>query len=862
MTGRPGPRPPAVVGWLLDRLDPTGVLRGDLDEEYLRYRYPEGSARARVWYWGQALRSLPALVRAGVPRPGGGPGVATDLAQGFRSVRRRPAGSALVVITLGLGLGVNAAVFSLLHSVVLRPLPFDREEELVRIHPDELFYTDLAGANALIDRTSTLVAALPWGRTLLTFEGDGPAEEVRGARVDWRHFDVLGVRPLIGRAFTEADARTWPSTAVVLSHELWVRRFGSAPEVVGRSVPIGGRMQTIVGVMPPAHLPMEPDWEAWAPLPLDAAAVSDLPLALNARLRPGVDLGEARDDVRGAFAQVGAAQGSPIDEADLAAIRVVPLRDHLLGSVDRSLFVLYGAVLAVLLLAGANVANLRAAQGVTRGRELAVRASLGAGRSRILGQLAAEATILALLGGVVAWGLAWGLHGWALSRMPVEVPRGGQWSMGPVTVIYTLLASLVVGLLSGLLPALHLRESRSLAAHARPGHGARERISAALVAGEVAGAVILLVAAGLMLRSFSALRSVDPGFDTRGVVAVRVAPPPQRVEGPDQTVAWWDEVLAATASIPGVEAEGGILFLPMTPGGAWSAVRAEGAGLADEELPSGSFRIVAPGYFEALGVPLVAGRTLQRTDGADTEPVAVINESLARLAFGDADPVGRTLEVGRGDPDRLRVVGVVADVRQSALREEAWPEFYRPLAQRPTSRMYLVARGGEDTSATLAALQRTVREVDAQAVLSRPTTLEGLVADDLSSTRLVATLLAIFGGVAILLGGVGVYGVTASAVARRRGEIGIRKALGAPGGRVARAAMARALMPVGVGLLLGAIGAAALSGLLSTLLFGVEARDPLTFLIVPLLLGAVATAAVTIPTLRAARVDPVQTLRG
>lgn len=860
----PRRRPPALAGWLLDRLDPSGSIRGDLDEEYLRYRRPEGAVGARLWYWGQVVRSLPRMTGR---REGEGAGAwaarrGADLGQALRAVRRRPGASGLTVATLGLALGVNVAVFSLVQAVVFRDLPFEAASRLVRLHPDELFYVDLAGAQALAEEASTVERVLPWGRTLFTFTGSDPAEEVRGATVAWDHFEGLGARPLLGRGFVRGDAEVVPADAVVLSHGLWVRRFGADPGVVGRRVEVGERPRTVVGVMGPDHVPMEPDWEAWSPMPLDAEAFAGRALAVNALLRPGVTQDEARDDLRRALVAAWARGGYTATDDDVAAIRVVPLRDHLLGDVGRPLGVLYAAVLAVLLLACANVANLRLAQGESRAPEMAVRASLGAGRGRLVGQLVLESLVLAAVGGALALGLAGALHAWGAGRLPAGMPRASQWTLGGATVAYAVASAAGAGLLAGLLPAWRLAGGRGLARRARGAGPGAERLSALLVTAEVAGSVVLLVAAGLMLRSFAALRAVDPGFETDGVVAVRVTPTSDRVAGPAETAAYWDAVLEAAGAVPGVEARGAIMFLPMSPGGAWSAVRREGSSVPDDEVPSGSFRIVTPGYFETLGVRRLAGRLFEAGDDAGGEPVAVINESLARLVFGDDDPVGRTLLVGRDEPDPLRVVGVVADVRQSQVRDEAFPEFYRPAAQEPFARMYLVARsGGGDPGATLAGLQGAVKSVDAGAILSRPVTLDALVAESVGATRLVTQLLALFGVVALTLGAVGVYGVTASAVARRRREIGIRKALGAPAGAVAGGTLIRALVPVFGGLLLGAVGAAAASGLLDTLLFEVDARDPVTFVVVPVVLGLVALAAVAGPTLRASRIDPVRTLR-
>lgn len=852
---------PRLAGWMIDLLDPSGAVRGDLDEEFARYQVPgKGRVRAHVWYWGQVLRTLPRLMTGGSVVGSVVGRVVDDVAQALRALRRRPRSTALIVATLGLGLGANAGVFSLVHSVILQPLPFEHADRLIRIRPEVLFYTQLGEARAVAEAAPTIEAGLPWGRTLFLFTDADPAAEVRGAGVEWDHFERLGTRPLLGRTFRREDAEADPSDAIVISHGLWVRRFGADSALVGRRVEVRGRLRTIVGVMGPEHVPMEPDWEAWSALPLDAERVAGAAMAMNALLRPGVSMSQAHDDVRRAFAEVWARRGSIATDEELAEITVVRLRDHLLGGVDRPLGVLLGAVVAVLLLACANVANLRLADGSGRTAEIAVRASLGASRMRILGQLVWEVVILSAVGAGVALLLAWGFQAWGVQRIPEGVPRSSQWVVGGAVVAYTVGAALIAGLLAGVLPAWHAAGGRGAAGIARGGRSAGARLSGVLITAEMAGSVVLLIGAGLMLRSFSELRDVDPGFEPERAVAVRVVP--SQIQGSEEEgfEGFYRRVEEGAGSLPGFEAVGSIMFLPMTPGGAYSAFRELGATETTEDSPSTSFRIVTPGYLTAMGIALRAGRNFDGSEEAGGVEVGLVNETLARMAFGADDPVGRTLTVGRAEPQAIQVIGVVADVRQSDLREAGQPELYRPIAQQSQGTMYVVARTSLDSDEALAALQASIKAVDPGAVLSRAVAVSEVVGQNLGQTRSVMQLLTLFSVVALALGTVGVYGVASHAVARQRREIGIRLALGARGAQEALRTVGVGLAPVGLGVAVGVAVAMAGSGVLSTLVYGVGTRDLGTFVAVPVLLAIAALGSIVVPAIRVTGIDPVRSL--
>ncbi len=865
--------PPELAGCLLDlldRRDAQGTVRGDLDEEFERHVLPAlGARRARRWYWRQTLASVPRLVGRRFPGFAGGGipplGLFADVGRALRSLQRRPGPTAAVGLTFALALGANVSVFSVVYGVLLRALPYADADRVVRIHPDELFYIRLGGAQRFAREAGSFESVVPWGRTIFTFVGEGRGEEARGGIVQWDHFRMLGVEPALGRTFREDDAQESSYGVVVLSHGLWMRRFGGDPAVVGTRVDINGRMRTIIGVMGRGYVPIEPDWEAWAPLPLDPEVVPGVALAMNGRLRPGVTIQQASVDMRSAFRTVWAEDGYTATPKELAAVRLVPLRDFMLGEVSRPLWVLMGGVLAILLLACANVANLLLTQGESRAGSLAIQLSLGAPPRRVAAQLMAETALTALFGCAVGLWLGWVVISWAGGRLPAALPRSNDIGMGGQVVLFGLCAMVVAALLAGLYPVAHTVRSGlryNLGIAGRGGSERPGRAAQVLVAFETALAMVLVAGATLMLQSFRALRHADPGFDPVGVVTVRVAPPAGRYDGAGALDGLYRRIATEVGAIPTVRSVGGIMFLPMTSGGAWTRYRTGAAPVENEEnAPSASFRVVLPGYFEALGVRQVQGRSFEEDDDASAPPVTVINETMARAFFPGEDPIGQLLYQGADGTDAYTIVGVVADVHQADLREASYPEAYFPLAQEPFPRMYVLARTDGDVDAVLAAMQRTILSVDDGIVLSRAGLVTDIVAATVADTRILSTLLTLLGLVALLLGAVGTYGVTSHAVSRRMREIGIRMALGAEGSRVAARTVALGMLPVGVGVGVGALASLASGRVLTGLLFGVAPTDSVTLIAVSAILAATALLALTVPAVRASTVDPVRTLR-
>jgi len=766
-------------------------------------------------------------------------------------------------------MGTNTAVFSVVHGVLLKDLPYSEADRMVRINPDELFCTDLANARRFAERTDVFDRVSAWGRTLLTFVSDSEGEEVRGAQVEWHHFDTLGVQPALGRTFLPEDASA-SGQPLLLSYGLWQRRFGGDSAVVGQAVRLSGSTGTIIGVLPADHMPLEPDWLVWTLLPADANR-SQNPLAMNARLRPGATLDQALLATRAAYTSMGVDAGSPLTDDELSAIAVIPLREHLLGDVSRPLLVLLGAVGFILLLACGNVMNLLLAQGAARDSEFALRLALGAGRGRIFGQFLMDVMVVAGVGAVNGLWLAGLALRWASSRLPVDIPRTTGIGFDTTVFLYSASAMVAAGLIAGTIPALRVARrslSGSIGSVTSRVSTEHRRLSSGLIATEVALSVLLVIGAGLMIRSVVALRSVNPGFDASTTVAVRVAPPSGRYRDATALDTFYASIRDEAKRSPFIDEAGGIMFLPMTPGGARSTYEVAGVPQSTRDRPTTSLRAVTPGYFEAMRIALRAGRFITAQDRADAPAVGIINEALAREAFAATDPVGRDLILGSGEEAGvLRVIGVVADVRQSDLRTATNPEVYRPESQVGFSRMYMVASsaaasgGADDLSQALGALQAAVRTVDPNALVSRSMHVESVVASSHAETQFIAEVLGIFGAVALLLGAIGVYGVTAHVVSRRRREIGIRMALGADRGTVALQTFLGGMVPILLGLGGGLVLTLLASRVLTSLLFNVTTTDPVTLVTAPLLLATTGALALAVPALRASRTNPVHSLR-
>ena len=793
--------------------------------------------------------------------------LARQAVQALRSWSRTPTLTAVALATLALGIGANTALFSILQGVVLSPLPYPDSEDIVRVWEgrpvsSEIFATIDDGV-ATEASESPFAALSIYGNASLILDTPGGPESLRAGLVSGGHFAVLGVEPALGRGFVDAEHHPGGDAVVVVSHHFWQQQLGGSATVLGTTVDLDGTPRTVVGVMPESHHPLSASWQLWLPLVIDTASEQHtdwLSYLMLGRLADGATPQIAQRATEAALAPL--REKYPDRDSLAQAVPVVPLRDVLVGDSGAMLWLLFAAVVAVLLIACTNVANLLLARIGGRRQELALRSALGASRRRLVVHLLAESLVLALVGGllgllVASWTLA-ALEG----PLTAELPRAEGIAIDSRVLVFNLVASLLAGLLFGLLPALRAsgRSSgdalRSASRDRSPGRS-QHRLGGGLVAAEVALAVVLVSGAGLLFKSFWNLHQVDPGFDSSQTTTLRVQPPANRYDDAARS-RFFVQVEERLATLPGVDAIGGINLLPMTSGNLFVSYRHPGMPASESARPV-SVRIVTPEYFPTIRVEPVEGRTLVAGDRADGEAVGLINETLARQLRAD-DPtrevLGAEIQFTPEDP-WFRVVGVIPDLRQRELDSAPGPTVYRPLSQETwdTQMTYTLRTAGPPPS--LRQLRRAVAEVDPGVPVSDVATFDAVIAASLGDDRRLVTLFGIFAALALVLGGLGVYGVTTHAVAQRRHEHGVRLALGARGLDVIRGALARALTPVAIGLLVGLVAALVAGPLLGRWLFEVEARDPMVLGGVLLFLTGCATLAGYLPARRAARVDPM-----
>jgi len=809
-----------------------------------------------------------------------------DVRFAFRQFARNPGFSAVAVLTLALGIGANTAVFSVVSRVLLRPLPYPDDESVVTV-----WNTHVEGQLALsenefleyegLDAPFESLGAYRFGP--LTLSGEGEAERLPGVYASAGALRALGVTPLAGRVFGPDDDLPGTALVILLSEPMWERRFGREPEVVGRIITLNGLARTVVGVVPAGfRLPggfTGPAPDVIAPLGLDRAAPDTRNIHYLrgvARLRRGVTLGQARGALAAAAARISERLGTLPETFSATAI---PVREDVVGSARTGLMILLGAVGLVLLVACVNIANLLLARSDTRIREMAVRVSLGAGRGRLIRQLCTETGVLALAGG--AAGLAVGVLGArALVAMsPPGLPRLDGVSAEPAVFGFCLFATVSTGLIIGLLPALRLSREEPVGALKGAGTGMRRGTGQAgaqtrrgLVTAQVSLAAMLSIGAGLLVRSFGELRAVDPGFDDVGVLTLQLSLPSTSYPDHPATRAFFDRLLVDVSALPGVDAVAGTTSLPLASGvGDWGVrIRGRGPDGLGEQGPVPDWIVVTPRYFEAMRIPLVEGRPFTRSDVAGGFQTAVISEEFARRHWPEGDALGAQIRMSTNIDTLWRtVVGIAADVHQTSLSDAPRPAMYLPHAQFPSttedwvmSQLNLVVRTHRAEAAGVAAGVRSVTgAVDPNLPIANLRTMREVTRDATATQRFQGVAFGVFALMALVLVVVGVYGVTVYLVARRTREIGIRIALGASPRGVRSFVLREGLIMTALGLAIGVAGAWMLSRLLAGLLYGVTARDPLTFVVVPLALGATVLISAAIPAARAARVDPLVALR-
>jgi predicted permease len=818
--------------------------------------------------------------------------VLQDLRYSLRTLARSPAFTAVAVLTLALGIGANSAVFSVVDAVLLRPLPYDEPDRLTLIWTNfgrDLPQNWVSGPEFRemqeLNRSFEAIGVVVPRTSSIT--GVGEPEQVGTAGASGNFFDVLRVDAALGRTFTAADDRATAEPTALLSYGYWQRRFGGDPGVVGRTMNIDGYPFTIVGVLPADFDIMHPDAEfpssvdIWFPIMPVVRAIfgvddyNALPrgshfLCSFGRLSPGVTLEQARADMNGVALRM---QELSPDYYDFEGwgLTVYSLHGDLVEGVKPALLVLLGAVAFVLLIACVNVANLMLARAAGREREIALRSALGAGRGRLIRQLLTESVTLALLGGVAGFGTAFLLVRSLSAVLPADLPRAAAIGVDPGILAFTLVVAVAAGILFGLAPAMGVGKQDLVDSLKEGGRGATtgrqgRRLRSGLVVAEMALALVLLVGAGLMLRSFARLLDSNPGYNPDGVLTLAV-PLPAAVSGDDaRVVGFFDRLLERVENLPGVSTAGAVSQLPL------SGTYSSGTTWVDrsEALPEDQWeleadrRSVSSDYFRAMGIQVERGRAFTPADRGDAPLVAIVDERFAQRFWPNEDPIGRHVSIGRGasGPVWCEVVGVVAHAKHYNLSSEGREQVYFPYRQRPSSQMYLAIRTATGDPAGLAgAVRREVWALDPNQPVDDVETMSARVNASLSGDRFNLLLLGGFAALALLMAAVGIYGVISYTVTQRSHEFGIRMALGADRSRVLSLVLKQGLRQAIVGVLLGAAAALALTRLMANLLFEVRPADPLTYIAVAALLVAVAVLACGIPALRAARYQPVEVLR-
>jgi predicted permease len=797
----------------------------------------------------------------------------------LRGLRRSPGFTAVAVLTLALGMGATSAIFTVVDGVLLRPLPYRDPDRIVTVlHGGN---GPVAPANYLDWRAgsrsfASTAAAQAWGTTLT---GRGPAESIAPAlQVTADLFAVLGVPAALGRTFRPGEDQPGAARTVVLGHRLWQRLFAADPQIVGQTLVLDGTPHQVIGVMP-AGFEFAPFWvrnaELWAPLDLGARRQdrNGESLRVFARLAPGVSRAEAQAETTALWQRL--ARQYPGDTR--ADVVIGSLHDKAVGKVRRPLLVLLAGVGFVLLIACANVANLLLARAAGRRKEMGIRTSLGAGRGRLVRQLLTESLVLALAGGALGLLLAHTGVQVLLALGPRDLPRLESIALDGRVLAFSAAVCLGTGLVFGLAPALAI--SRDLQGSLRDGgRGAtegigRHRARGLLVVSEMALAMVLLIGAGLMIRSFARLRAVDPGFDPRGVISVSVPQPslgdpltpltPElRLQRAAQRRDFARVLLARMRALGGVASAGGINHLPIS-GDLWMRELAvEGAPApAHGEEPRAIYRVITPGYIPTLGLTLLEGRDLTERDDQGAPGAVIVNETLARRLWPGQDPLGRQLRVEDGGPNPRTVVGLVRDVKQREWTAPAGPEMYLAYLQNPSSSLTLVVRAAGAPLALAPAIQQEIAAVDPRLPAARPRLMEAVVADAVGQPRFNLLLLDVFAGIALLLAAVGIYGVMAYAVSRRRQELGIRLALGARRGQILTLVLSDGMRLAAAGVAVGLLAALALTRMMGALLYEVSATDPATFAALAVVLTSAALLACYLPARRATSIDPMTALR-
>jgi predicted permease len=806
-----------------------------------------------------------------------------DVTFALRQLRKSPGFTLIAVLTLALGIGLNTAIFSVINAVLLKPPQYRNPEQLVwiwstRKNVPRAFYSipNFNDTRAQSQTISDWIAFSSWGANL---RGPNETERLQGIKISSGALQNLGVAADAGRIFTADDEKPDSARVVMMSYGVWQRRFGGDPHIIGSTQILNGDSYTVIGVLPHGIIIPNAEVDVIAPLNLDnderRTERGTNFLRLMARLKPGVTRQQAQAELAAICDRL--REQFPTDNGNLTAPRVLKLKDEIVGEYKQMLGIIFAAVIAVLMIACFNLANLQLARASARQHELAIRSALGASRWQILRQLLTEGALLALAGGLIGLLFA----GWGKDLLiwfaPSDFPRARDIAVDTSVVGFCLGISVLAALSVNLVPAFRavsadlnadLQSSNSSTGADR----SRSRARNALIVSEVALSLVLLICAGLLIKSFARLQRVNPGFDSRRALAVRLALPPAKYSDGDIAKQFYDQLALRLQAVPGVDSLGGISALPMSGLTARTEFLISGkppAGPSD--VPGAQHRWVTPGYFAAMHMPLLRGRDFTEHDRKESAGVVVIDEALARRFFADSDPIGTHLRVTLGDvtSDRdYEIIGIVPSVKHNTLTEEALPTFYGPMPQIPkpvagflANNFSVVIRTSMDAQTVAEFVRRELRTVDSDVAISTVKPLEQIVTASVASRRFNLVLLTAFAGTALLLAGVGIYGVIAFLVATRTREIGVRIALGARRVDVMRLILGHGLKLVLAGVAVGWIGALTATRGLTSLLFATAPSDPLTYAGVAALLTLVALLASYVPARRATKVDPIQALR-
>jgi putative ABC transport system permease protein len=803
---------------------------------------------------------------------------AQDARYALRQLARMPGFTAVAALTLAIGIGATTAIFSIVHAVVLRPLPYHEPERLVRVYSSRRGADGSTAAANFVrwrERARSFSHLVPVEfRNFTLVTDDRPAEQLTGARVSADFFPALGTQLLLGRSFSTDEDEPGRANVVVLNERFWRSRFNADSTIVGRAVRLNGIEHVVIGVAPASADVMSSDASAWVPIAFTAEERADSRkgyLDVFARLAPGVSMAQAQSEMSAIAKRL----ETELEENRETAVRLASLTEVFVGTYKSRLLVLLGAVAFVLLIACVNVANLLLARGAARGKEIAIRAALGAGRGRMLRQLFTESVVLGGIGGAIGLGLAfWGVR-LLKAAAPDEVPRLDQAGIDFTTLAFAIGSTLLSSIVFGIVPALRTARPDLQGSLREGGRGsgavARDRVRQLLVAAEVALSLILLIGAGLLIRSGILLQQVEPGFVTSRVFSAWVALPAAQYESVESVRQAYDRIITELRAVPGVESAAGVTVLPMTGLSASASFIPEGRGDDPTNSVSFNFRIATPGVFRTLGIPIKQGRDFDDRDVVNAPCSIIVNEAAVRKAWPNESAMGKRIPGIRG-PDGQRamcsVVGIVGDAHDDGLREAVRPQIYFASAQTPAAlwnamqrSMFVIVRTTGEPGAMRKPLQAAVARVDPMLPLFNIRSMDERLSASLATSRFNTMLLTALGIIGLVLAAVGIYGVVAYFVTQRTGEIGLRMALGATPSRVVRLVVGQGMRPVVLGIVIGVALAVAASRLLASLVFGIGTTDPVTFALVPVVLGTVAFVASVVPARRATRVEPTRALQ-